>query len=133
MSHTHKHRGGKYVIAYELFKGSNNNCQKHSQGIFLADVGLFTQAYTVQNQYDSYYQYGKNKYGNPDAMDYTFCRAYNGDDDGGSSTYVKLGCSSTGGLKLITYSDSSCTTETTNNLGLYNDAKVCSRISVLIS
>lgn len=121
---TFNNSGGEYKIAYELFKSGNNNCAKHSTGIFLSDVGAFAQAYVVQAQYESLYLYGENKYGNPDAMDYTSCTAYEEANDDGSFTYLKLGCSSAGGLKLLTYSDSSCTVEITNNLGLYNDVKV---------
>ena len=93
-------------------------------GYYLADVGMFTQAYVLQNQYESYYQYGENKYGNPESLDYANCKAYEEANDDGSYYYVKLGCSSAGGLKLLTYSDSSCTTEVSANLGVYNDAKV---------
>lgn len=93
-------------------------------GYYLSDVGMFTQGYVLQNQYESIYQYGENKYGNPESLDYANCKAYEEVNDDGSYTYVKLGCSSAGGLKLLTYSDSSCTTETNTNLGIYNDAKV---------
>lgn len=78
----------------------------------------------MQAQYESLYLYGENKYGNPDALEYTSCTAYEEANDDGSFTYLKLGCSSAGGLKLLTYSDSSCTVEITNNLGLYNDVKM---------
>ena len=115
---------GEYKIAYELFKHNNNNCNKHSAGIFLSEVGSFVEAYVLQSQYESYYTYAENKYGNPDSMDFTTCRANEDPNDDGTYTYLKLGCSDAGGLKLLTYSDSSCTVETTNNLGKYNDAKV---------
>lgn len=115
---------GQYKIAYELFKSGNNSCKKHSTGIFLSDVGAFAEAYVLQSQYDSYYLYGENKYGNPDAIDYSSCKAYEQPNDDGTYTYVKLGCSTTGGLKLLTYSDSSCSVEITNSLGIYNDAKI---------
>jgi hypothetical protein len=115
---------GEWVIAYELFKHGHTNCQKHSMGYYLSDVGTFVQGYVLQNQYESYYNYGKNKYGNPDSLDYANCKAFEEANDDGSYTYVKLGCSSAGGLKLLTYSDSSCTTEVSANLGIYNDAKV---------
>ncbi|KAL7437518.1 hypothetical protein ACHAXM_005665, partial [Skeletonema potamos] len=114
----------EYKIAYELFKSGNNSCKKHSIGLFLSDVGPFAEAYVLQSQYDSYYLYGENKYGNPDAIKYSSCRAYENANDDGSYTYLKLGCSNTGGLKLFAYSDSSCTVEVTNNLGIYNDATV---------
>ena len=93
-------------------------------GTYLSDVGMFTQAYTLQKQYESFYNYGENKSGNADSLDYANCKAFEEANDDGSYTYVKLGCSSAGGLKLLTYSDSSCTTEVSANLGLYNDAKV---------
>lgn len=93
-------------------------------GYYLSDVGVFAQAYVLQNQYDSFYKYGENKYGNPDALDYANCKAFEKANDDGGYTYVKLGCSSAGGLKLLTYSDSSCTTEISANLGFYNDVKV---------
>ena len=41
-----------------------------------------------------------------------------------SQYYAKLGCASTGGLRLSSYSDASCTKEINTNLGLYNDIKV---------
>ena len=41
-----------------------------------------------------------------------------------SQYYAKLGCASTGGLRLSSYSDASCTHEINTNLGLYNDIKV---------
>ena len=115
---------GKWVIAYELFKHGHNNCQKHSMGYYLSDVGTFVQGHVLQNQYESYYNYGANKYGNPDSLEYANCKAFEQANDDGSIYYVKLGCSSAGGLKLLTYSDSSCTTEVSANLGIYNDAKV---------
>lgn len=87
----------------------------------------------LQSQYDSYYLYGENKYGNPDAIKYSSCRAYENANDDGSYTYLKLGCSTTGGLKLFAYSDSSCTVEVTNNLGIYNDATVRFGAKFLIS
>ena len=115
---------GEYKIAYELFKHGNNGCAKHSAGTFLAEVGPFAEAYVLQQQFESFYTYAENNYGNPDSMDYVSCTAFEEANDDGSLTYVKLGCSDAGGLKLHTYSDSSCTQETTNNLGLYNDVKV---------
>lgn len=121
--HTYNSKGD-WVIAYELFKHGHNNCQKHSMGYYLADVGTFVQGSVLQNQYASMYAYGENKYGNPEALDYANCKAFQGENDDGTTTYVKLGCSSAGGLKLLTYSDSSCTTEISANLGIYNDAKV---------
>mmetsp|Transcript_6301 Transcript_6301/g.10276 ORF Transcript_6301/g.10276 Transcript_6301/m.10276 type:complete len:395 (-) Transcript_6301:190-1374(-) len=115
---------GEYKIAYELFKHNNNGCAKHSAGTFLSDVGGFAEAYVLQNQYESFYTYAENKYGNPDSLDYVTCRAFEEANDDGSFTYVKLGCSDAGGLKLHTYSDSSCTQEITNSLGIYNDVKM---------
>mmetsp|Transcript_20588 Transcript_20588/g.35089 ORF Transcript_20588/g.35089 Transcript_20588/m.35089 type:complete len:395 (+) Transcript_20588:145-1329(+) len=115
---------GEYKIAYEMFKNNNNGCSKHSHGIFLSDVGPFAEAYALQNQYVSLYTYGENKYGNPESLDYTMCTAFEEANDDGTFTYVKLGCSDAGGLKLHTYSDSSCTVEITNNLGIYNDVKM---------
>lgn len=127
--HLYTHSKGEYKIAYELFKHNNNGCAKHSAGTFLSDVGGFAEAYVLQNQYESFYTYAENKYGNPDSLDYVTCRAFEEANDDGSFTYVKLGCSDAGGLKLHTYSDSSCTQEITNSLGIYNDVKV--RFSVL--
>lgn len=115
---------GEYKIAYEMFKNNNNGCQKHSTGVYLSDVGAFAEAYALQSQYASVYTYGDNQYGNPDSLDYASCKAFENANDDGSYTYVKLGCSDAGGLKLRTYSDSSCTVEITNNLGVYNDMKV---------
>ena len=112
------------MIAYELFKNGNNSCKRRSSGIYLADVGVFAEAYVLQNQYDSLYAYGENQYGNPESLDYSSCTAAEEANDDGSFTYVKLGCSDAGGLKLHTYSDSSCTVAVTNNLGVYNDIKV---------
>ena len=120
---------GEYKIAYEMFKNKNNGCKKHSQGIYLAEVGAFAEAYALQNQYESLYTYGENQYGNPESLDYASCTAFEEANDDGSFTYVKLGCSDAGGLKLFTYSDSSCTVEITNNIGVYNDMKV--RVFVL--
>ncbi len=120
---------GEYKIAYEMFKNKNNGCKKHSQGIYLAEVGAFAEAYALQSQYESLYTYGENQYGNPDSLDYTSCTAFEEANDDGSFTYVKLGCSDAGGLKLFTYSDNSCTVEITNNIGVYNDMKV--RVFVL--
>eukprot|EP00574_Skeletonema_japonicum_P005106 CAMPEP_0201714090 /NCGR_PEP_ID=MMETSP0593-20130828/699_1 /ASSEMBLY_ACC=CAM_ASM_000672 /TAXON_ID=267983 /ORGANISM="Skeletonema japonicum, Strain CCMP2506" /LENGTH=379 /DNA_ID=CAMNT_0048203325 /DNA_START=100 /DNA_END=1239 /DNA_ORIENTATION=+ len=115
---------GEYKIAYEMFKNKNNGCKKHSQGIYLAEVGAFAEAYALQSQYESLYTYGENQYGNPESLDYASCTAFEEANDDGSFTYVKLGCSDAGGLKLFTYSDSSCTVEITNNIGVYNDMKI---------
>ena len=37
--------------------------------------------------------------------------------------YAKLGCASTGGLRISTYSDEYCSHEINTNLGIYNDIK----------
>lgn len=110
---------GKHYIAFDMYGKGHKQCAKKREGTFLMDVGKFAKAYVAQKQID--YKLAGNDYGGADALDYTECTevAYND-----VYYYAKLGCSTQGGLKVVTYSDAYCTQDLSTNIGLYNDVKI---------
>jgi len=109
----------KHVIAFDLFGKGHNQCRKKKEGTYLMDVGQFAKAYVGQKQVD--YSLVGDEYDLPDALDYKECTAVEYND---IYYYAKLGCSSAGGLKVLTYTDEYCTVEVGTNIGLYNDIKI---------
>ncbi|KAL7504655.1 hypothetical protein ACHAXN_004559 [Cyclotella atomus] len=109
----------KHVIAFHLYKPNNNSCKRKQIGTYTMEVGQFARAYVAQKEQD-YKLYGKD-FGDVDALDYVGCtKVYHNDD----LYYAKLGCSTTGGLRISSYSDANCSNEISTNLGLYNDIKI---------
>jgi len=109
----------KHVIAFEIYGKGNNQCAKKKEDTYIMDVGKFSRAYVAQKQID--YKLQGNKYGNPGSMDYLECTLVQYND---AYYYAKLGCTTSGGLKLIAYTDESCTVASSTNIGLYNDIKI---------
>lgn len=109
----------KHYIAFDLFGKGNKQCAKKKEGTYIMDVGHFAKAYTAQKQID--YKLMGNDYGGADALDYAACTAVEYND---SYYYAKLGCSTQGGLKVITYTDANCSNEVNQNIGVYNDVKI---------
>ncbi|KAL3798998.1 hypothetical protein HJC23_005137 [Cyclotella cryptica] len=109
----------KHVVAFELYKPNNNSCKKKLEGTYIMEVGKFARAYVAQKEQD-YKLYGKD-YGDITGLDYVDCTEVYYNDN---QYYAKLGCATTGGLRILSYSDSSCTNEISTNLGLYNDIKI---------
>lgn len=109
----------KHVIAFDMYGKNNKQCAKKLEATYIMDVGQFALAYVAQKQID--YGLMGNDYGGADALDYTECTAVQYND---IYYYAKLGCSTAGGLKVVTYTDSSCTQDVSTNIGLYNDVKI---------
>jgi hypothetical protein len=111
--------GKKHLIAFELYAKNNKSCTRKKQGVYTMPVGQFALAYVAQKQQD--YALQGNNYGNFDSLDYLQCAQVYYND---VYYYAKLGCTSAGGLKIISYTDDACTMESSTNLGLYNDLKI---------
>ncbi|KAL7539422.1 hypothetical protein ACHAXR_009282 [Thalassiosira sp. AJA248-18] len=109
----------KHVIAFDMYGKGNKQCAKKKEGTYLMGVGQFARSYVAQKQID--YKLMGNDYGGADALDYVDCTAVEYND---VYYYAQLGCSTQGGLKLITYTDEYCTSEIGTNVGLYNDVKI---------
>lgn len=109
----------KHVIAFDLYGKGNNSCAKKKEGTYIMDVGQFARSWVAQKQID--YQLVGNDYGGADALDYVECTAVEYND---AYYYAKLGCSTQGGLKVVTYTDEYCSQEVSANVGLYNDVKI---------
>jgi len=109
----------KHVIAFDLFGKGHKQCTKKQEGTYLMDTGQFAKAYVAQKQVD--YSLAGNDYDTPEALDYMECTAVEYND---IYYYAKLGCSTVGGLKVISYTDEYCTQEVSTNIGLYNDVKI---------
>lgn len=109
----------EHVIAFNLYGKGNNQCAKKLEGTYIMDVGKFAKAYVGQMTID--YQLKGNEFGGVDAIDYTECTAVEYND---VYYYAKLGCTTQGGIKIMTYSDESCYQEINQNIGLYNDLKI---------
>eukprot|EP00956_Cyclotella_meneghiniana_P042350 scaffold248426_cov79-Cyclotella_meneghiniana.AAC.3 len=82
------------------------------------EVGQFARAYVAQKSVD--YELAGKDYGDIDGLDYVDCTGVYYND---VQYYAKLGCATTGGLRISTYSDEYCTHEINTNLGIYNDIK----------
>lgn len=109
----------KHVIAFDLYGKGNKQCLKKREGTYIMDVGQFSKAYVAQKQVD--YALVGNDYGGVDALDYMECTAVEYND---VYYYAQLGCSTQGGLKLLTFTDEYCSQEVSTNVGLYNDVKI---------
>jgi len=109
----------RHVIAFHLFGKGHNQCAKKQEGTYLMDAGHFARAYVAQKQVDD--ALVGQDYGAPEALDYLECTAVEYND---VYYYAKFGCSSQGGLKVVSYSDEDCSKEVSTNIGLYNDIKI---------
>mmetsp|Transcript_3107 Transcript_3107/g.6437 ORF Transcript_3107/g.6437 Transcript_3107/m.6437 type:complete len:375 (-) Transcript_3107:337-1461(-) len=109
----------QHVIAFDLFGKGHKQCAKKKEGTYLMDVGKFAKAYVAQKQVD--YKLVGNEYEAPDALDYIECTAVEYND---VYYYAKLGCSTTGSLKIVAYTDEYCSQAVSTNIGLYNDVKI---------
>ena len=108
------------MIAFELFGKGHNQCAKKKQGTYTMDVGQFARAYVAQQQIN--YKLANNgDYGNPGSLAYLECTQVDYND---ATYYAKLGCSAQNGLKLLAFSDESCSVSSNVNIGLYNDIKI---------
>lgn len=110
----------RHVIAFHLYGKGHNQCVKKQEGTYIMDAGRFARAYVAQKQID-YGLTGQGEYGAPEALDYLECTAVEYND---VYYYAKFGCSSQGGLKVVSYSDEDCSKEISTNIGLYNDIKI---------